>query len=63
MNWLGSLVWSTDTCPFRIILLHLWSVLYILHVFRVRGHLMDNIVHVLDIQGEDSDRAVTCFVV
>ena len=28
----------------------------------VMGHLMDNIVHVLDIQGEDSDHVVMCFV-
>ena len=28
---------------------------------RVRDHSMDDIVHVLDIQGEDSDRFVTCF--
>ena len=26
------------------------------------NHYMDDIVHVLDIQGEDSDRVVTCFV-
>ena len=29
---------------------------------RVRGHWIDDIVHVLDIQGEDSDRFITCFV-
>ena len=29
---------------------------------RARGHSMDDIVHVLDIQGEGSDRFVTCFV-
>ena len=29
---------------------------------RVMCHSMDNIVHVLDIQGEDSDRFATCFV-
>ena len=29
---------------------------------RARGHPMDDIVHVLDIQGEDSYYSVTCFV-
>ena len=29
---------------------------------RPRGHSIDNIVHVLDIQGEDSYRLFTCFV-
>ena len=29
---------------------------------RARGHFMDNIVYVLDIQGGDSDSVVTCFV-
>ena len=29
---------------------------------RVRGHSMDDIVHVFYIQGEDSDSFVTCFV-
>ena len=29
---------------------------------RARGHSMDDIVHVLDIQGEDRDSFVTCFV-
>ena len=28
---------------------------------RDSGHSMDDIVHVLDIQGEDSDQFVTCF--
>ena len=30
--------------------------------YRARGHSIDDIVHVFDIQGEDSDRFVTCFV-
>ena len=29
---------------------------------RARGNSMDDIIHVLDIQGEVSDRFVTCFV-
>ena len=29
---------------------------------RARGHSMDDIVQVLDIQGEGSNRFVTCFV-
>ena len=29
---------------------------------KASGHLMDDIVHVLGIQGEDSDRFVTWFV-
>ena len=29
---------------------------------RARDHPIDTIVHMLDIQGEDTDRFVTCFV-
>ena len=38
-----------------------YSIFYMC-LLRARGHSMDDIVYVLDIQGEDSDRFVTCFV-
>ena len=66
MNLLSSSVGSTDTCPFKhrnYFLAFVVNIVYFTCVLRARGHSMDDIVHVLDIQGEDSDRFVTCFVV
>ena len=38
------------------------NIVYFYMCLRARGHSTDDIVHVLDIKGEDSDRFVTCFV-
>ena len=59
MNWLSSSVWNTDRCPFRLVCGQ-YCIFYM--SLRARGHSMDDIVHVLDNEGEDSDRFVTCFV-
>ena len=64
MNLLSYLVGRTDTCPFKLrnYFLALRSILNVYMSLIARGHSMDDIVNMLDIQGEDNDRFVTCFV-